>query len=194
MPPLFPPRSNRRVRRALIAFVIVLCGIPVVLMVWVRTPPVTGQDQGPAQPIPFDHRIHVTGLRLDCRYCHSGVERSAAAGLPSSETCVPCHNRVWRESSAFQWVRQSVSTRRPIPWVRVNRLPDFVFFNHAIHGKAGVGCETCHGQVSEMARGRQATPLTMAWCLDCHRDPGRVGRSLPAERIRAITTCTACHR
>jgi hypothetical protein len=214
MPALFSPQSNRRARRILFVAVAGLGAVPVALMVWVRMPPVTGQGRAPIQPIPFDHRIHAGGLRIDCRYCHSAVERSATAGLPSSETCVPCHSGVWREASAFQPVWQSLEKRRPIAWVRVNRLPDFVFFKHAVHLKGGIGCGACHGPVSRMGRMRQATPLTRAWCLDCHRDPQpfrrpadavtaidwrpSLGQPLPAplsaERIRAITTCTACHR
>lgn len=214
MPALFSPQSNRRVRQVLIVAVAALCALPVALMVWVRMAPVTGQGWAPAQPIPFDHRIHVTGLEIDCRYCHSAVERSATAGLPSIATCLPCHNRAWRETPIFQRVRESLVSQRPIAWVRVNRLPDFVFFNHAVHVKGGIGCEACHGAVEEMAPVRQAAPLTMAWCLDCHRDPEPFRRPvnavtamawrpspaqsrpapLPAERILAITSCTACHR
>jgi hypothetical protein len=214
VPALFSPQSNRRVRTLLVAAVAVLCGVPAALMVWVRSAPVTGQGQAPVQPMPFDHRIHVTGLRIDCRYCHSAVERSATAGLPPSESCLPCHSRLWREGSIFEPVRRSLARNRPIPWVRVNRLPDFVYFNHAIHVTGGIACEACHGPVEEMAPVRQSAPLTMSWCLDCHRDPEPFRRPadavtamswqpspvepkpapLPGERIRAITTCSACHR
>ncbi len=216
MPALFSPASNRIVRIALGLAAAALVTIPVALMVWVRLPPVTGQGSTPAQPVAFDHRIHVTGLRIDCRYCHSSVERAATAGMPSTSTCIPCHSQVWRDAPPFAPVRRSLATGRPIPWRRVNAVPDYVYFNHAIHVRTGVGCETCHGRVDRMARVKQAQPLTMRWCLDCHRAPERYVR--PVERITAMgwrpdrpqsvvgpelveryriarpTHCTACHR
>jgi hypothetical protein len=214
MAALFPPRSNRIARGVLVGAVLCLLLAPVGLMLWVRSPAVTGQGATAAQPVAFDHRIHVTGLQIDCRYCHTTVERAAAAGLPSSETCIPCHTALWQASSLFAPVRRSLATDRPIPWQRVNALPDFVFFNHAIHLKGGVACETCHGRVDRMARVRQAAPLTMGWCLDCHWNPEphrrsadavvamgwhpRPGLPRPAPlgtaRIAEITSCSACHR
>ncbi|HEY7634573.1 MAG TPA: cytochrome c3 family protein [Gemmatimonadales bacterium] len=191
-------------------------GVPALLMVWVRTPPVTGQHDAPRQPVEFSHQLHVKGFRIDCRYCHSTVERTASAGMPSSQTCIPCHNQVWRTGPLFAPVRRSLASGQPIPWVRVNRLPDFVFFNHAIHVSKGVGCETCHGRVDQMARVQQAAPLTMGWCLDCHRNPeprlrpvsqmttmGYRPPSLQAQldeqlartyHVQRLVTCTACHR
>jgi hypothetical protein len=214
MAALFSPRSNRIARRALGVATALLVGVPLALMVWVRTPAVTGQGRGAEQPIPFDHRIHVTGLRIDCRYCHNTAERGAAAGLPATTTCVSCHSALWLSGRLFTPVRRSLATGRPIPWRRVDRLPDFVFFNHAIHVKGGVGCESCHGRVDRMEQVRQAAPLTMGWCLDCHRNPepsrrpagaittmgwhasmGAAGPPpLSAARIEALTTCSACHR
>ncbi len=214
MATLFSPRSNRIARGALGAALLLVVAVPLALMLWVRTPAITEEGRSAIQPIPFDHRVHVRGLRIDCRYCHDEVERAATAGLPSTETCIPCHSTLWRASSIFTSVRQSVATHRPIPWQRVNRLPDFVFFNHAIHVKGGIACESCHGRVDQMGQVRQAAPLTMGWCLDCHRDPephrrpaeavvamgwhpepgGARPTPLGRERIRAITTCTACHR
>lgn len=187
MAALFPRSANRVARRVLLAVVAVVIGLPLALMAWVRTPPVTGQHRAPEQPIPFSHPIHVTGLRIDCRYCHYTVERAATAGMPSTETCVPCHSTAWREGPLFRPVRQSLATGRPLQWRRVNSLPDYVYFNHAIHLRGGVACASCHGQVERMQRVQQATPLTMGWCLDCHR------QSDPAVRAR-ITDCTACHR
>ena len=216
MPALFPRSSNRTIRNALAVVAAAAVGIPILLMAWVRTPPVTGQHSSPAQPIPFDHRIHVTGLRIDCRYCHSTVERAATAGIPATSVCVPCHSQVWRDGPAFAPVRQSLATGKPIQWQRVNALPDYVFFNHAIHVRKGVGCETCHGRVDRMARVEQATPLTMSWCLDCHRGPERYLRPVdqvttmgwkPARtqavvgpelalryQVTRLTHCSACHR
>jgi hypothetical protein len=179
-------------------------------------PPVTGQHSAPAQPVEFSHQIHVKDLRIDCRYCHSTVERTAVAGMPSSQTCLPCHNRAWRNGPLFAPVRQSLSNSKPIPWIRVNRLPDFVYFDHAIHVNKGVGCESCHGRVDQMTRIEQSAPLTMGWCLDCHRNPEprlrpiaqmttmgyRTPESQPelgaelsrAYHVRRPVTCTACHR
>jgi len=214
MAALFSPSSNRVARVALAGAALVAVGVPVALMVWVRTPAVTGQGRAAPQPIAFDHRIHVTGLHIDCRYCHFTVERAATAGIPSSETCLPCHTSLWRESEVFTPVRHSIATRRPIRWQRVNSLPDFVFFNHAIHVKGGIACESCHGRVDRMAQVRQAAPLTMGWCIGCHRNPephrrpagavvamgwrpgpgDRRPPPLGVARIREITSCSACHR
>lgn len=214
MAALYSPRANRIVRRVLGTGLALLVVIPVGLMIWVRTPAVTGQGRSARQPIPFDHRIHVTGLRIDCRYCHSTADRAATAGLPATATCVSCHSALWLSSRFFAPVRRSLGTNRPISWVRVNELPDFVFFNHAVHARGGVACESCHGRVDEMAQVRQAAPLTMGWCLDCHRDPEPHRRPveaitvmgwhpppgaarpapLAAARLDAITTCSACHR
>lgn len=214
MASLFTPRSTRVARQVLGGGLLLLVLLPVGLMIWVRSPAVTGEGAGAAQPVRFDHRLHVTGLRIDCRYCHATADRAASAGLPSTETCLPCHSTLWQRSSVFAPVRRSLATHRPIPWRRVNGLPDFVFFNHAIHLEGGVGCETCHGRVDRMAEVRQAAPLTMGWCLDCHRNPEprrrpqdalvAMGWHSPPDtprpaplgpaRISAITTCSACHR
>jgi hypothetical protein len=218
MAALFSPRSNVIARRLVVLAVLAVVGIPLLLMWWVRTPQVTGQGHTVVQPIPlFSHQIHVKGLQIDCRYCHYTVDRAAVAGMPSSATCLPGHSTVWRTGAIFAPVRASLATKRPIPWQRINRLPDYVFFNHAIHVNKGVGCETCHGRVDQMAQVRQAAPLTMGWCLDCHNQPERylrpveqittmgwhppqgtqldLGRDLKHEyHVRELTTCTACHR
>jgi len=216
MAALFPPSSNRTIRLVLGFGALALIAVPILLMLWVRTPPVTGQYSAPTQPVAFNHQLHVTGFRIDCRYCHNAVEQTASAGMPSTQICLPCHNQVWREGPYFAPVRQSLATGKPIQWVRVNGLPDYVFFNHAIHVSKGVGCETCHGRVDRMAKVEQAAPLTMAWCLDCHRNPEPhlrpvsemttmgyqppipqdvLGARLAREyHVRRLVNCTACHR
>lgn len=191
MPALFSRHSNRLTHRLLTTGGALLLGVPLLLYWWVRSPYVTGQGHSADQPIPlFSHQIHVTGLRIDCRYCHNTAERAAAAGMPSTQSCIPCHNAVWLESGIFAPVRRSLATGRPIPWERVNRLPDFVFFNHAVHVNRGIGCESCHGRVESMAQVHQTAPLTMKWCLDCHRNP-KAHSTIGVDRL---TTCTACHR
>ncbi len=138
-----------------------------------RSPYVTDEAIVVTQPVPFSHSHHVAGLGLDCRYCHTGVEKSAFAGLPPTETCMTCHSQVWTNAAMLAPVRESLASDMPIHWRRVNRLPDYVYFDHSIHIAKGVGCTTCHGAVDHMPLMRQAAPLTMEWCLDCHRDPAK---------------------
>lgn len=216
MPALFPRWTNTLARATLIAVVCTLVGVPVALMAWVRTPNATRQYEPVAQPIAFDHRIHVTGQHIDCRYCHFSVERSASAGIPPSSACVPCHSTVWMSSSSLRLVRESVASGRALRWNRVDALPGFVYFNHAIHVNKGIGCESCHGRVDRMAQVSQYAPLTMSWCVDCHRNPAAALRPLSAittmgytppipqrelgaqlmqtYHVRSLTNCTTCHR
>lgn len=186
------------------------------MMAWVRTPNVTRRYAPVKQPIPFDHRLHVTGFKIDCRYCHASVERSATAGIPPVSLCVPCHSGTWLRSPQLAPVQQSLAANRPVQWNRVDILPDFVYFNHAIHVAKGVGCESCHGRVDRMGQVYQAEPLTMNWCVSCHRDPAAylrpdsaitvmgwrppepqrvLGKRLVAAyRVRSLTNCSTCHR
>jgi hypothetical protein len=126
----------------------------------------------PTQPVPYSHKLHAGDLGIDCRYCHNNVERSAFAGVPSTETCMNCHSKVKTDSLKLLPVRESFATGNPIPWVRVHNLPDFVYFDHSAHLSAGVGCASCHGRVDQMVEVGQVEPLTMQWCTDCHRNPG----------------------
>jgi len=173
MAQLFPRWANSAVRALLIVGAALLAGIPVALLAWARSPSATGQYVAVEQPIPFSHPLHVTGLQIDCRYCHAGAERSAMAGLPPTRACVGCHTDLWVSSSIFEPVRHSLRTATPIPWRRVTAVPDFVFFNHAVHTRKGIACESCHGRVDLMEQVYQTAPLTMAWCLHCHREPER---------------------
>jgi hypothetical protein len=124
-----------------------------------------------AQPIPFSHEHHVAGLGIDCRYCHTGVEQSATAGIPPTATCYNCHKLIWKDSPMLQPVRDSYTTGVPIHWTKVHDLPDFAYFNHSIHVAKGVGCAECHGRVDQMVRMRSEHALQMRWCLECHRNP-----------------------
>jgi hypothetical protein len=216
MPALFSPRATRVARVVLVVAAALVVAVPAFAMGWVRTSWARGEHVRVVQPIAFDHRVHVTGLRIDCRYCHAGADRAAWAGLPSTRQCVACHTRLWRSSAPMAPVRRSLATGKPIPWRRVTQLPAFVYFDHAIHVRKGVGCESCHGRVDRMAEVRQVAPLTMSWCLDCHRDPAphlrpveqittmgwlasaspdSAGRVLAARyHVRRLTNCTTCHR
>jgi hypothetical protein len=123
------------------------------------------------QPVPFSHKHHVQDDGIDCRYCHTSVDKSAFAGLPPTETCMTCHSQIWSDSPLLAPVRESFRTGKPIHWERVNDLPDFVYFNHSIHIKKGVACEVCHGRVDEMPLTWRQNTLTMGWCINCHRHP-----------------------
>src|SRR5215217_2292341 len=216
--PLFPRWTNTVSRLSAAA----LLAIPAIaiggLMAYVRSPLVTNQFNPPEQPIEFDHRHHAGDEQIDCRYCHWTVENSPSAGIPSTTVCVSCHAQVWNKSPYLNEVRKAFFTDQPIPWVRVHNLPDFVYFNHSIHVNKGVGCVTCHGRVDEMGAVYQQAPLTMSWCLDCHRnpapnlrpaeaitsmtwkppegvDPVEYGKTLAAQYdVHSRTSCTTCHR
>jgi hypothetical protein len=124
------------------------------------------------QPVPFSHQHHVAGLGIDCRFCHSSVEQSSNAGLPATHVCMTCHSQLWTNASLLAPVRDSLAMNQPIVWHRVADVPDYVYFNHSIHIAKGVGCQSCHGPVAAMALTYKAKPLTMEFCLSCHRDPG----------------------
>jgi len=131
----------------------------------------TGQHVHLQQPVPFSHRHHAGELGIDCRYCHSSVEKSAFAGVPPTETCMTCHSQIWTNASMLEPVRASYRDDTSLAWQRVNALPDFVYFDHSIHVSQGIGCTSCHGQIAEMPLTERAGTLYMSWCLDCHREP-----------------------
>jgi hypothetical protein len=125
----------------------------------------------PAQPVAYSHKLHVGELGLDCRYCHASVEISPVANVPPTQTCMNCHHVVLRDSEQLAPIRESVASGRPVRWIRVHKLPEYAYFDHRVHVTAGVGCVTCHGRVDEMDKVTLVTPLSMSWCLDCHRNP-----------------------
>jgi hypothetical protein len=133
------------------------------------------------QPVPFSHDHHVAGLGIDCRYCHTSVEKSSFAGIPSTETCMNCHRQIWTNADMLEPVRASYRDNVPIEWTRVHDLPDFTYFNHSVHVAKGIGCVTCHGQVDRMPLMFQQASLQMEWCLSCHKDPAKNVR--PREEV-----------
>ena len=197
-----------------------LIGIPLIAamlgMVLVRSEYVTGQDRTPTQPVPFSHAHHTAEIGIDCRYCHIGVETSARAGIPPTSTCMTCHSQLWTEADMLAPVRETYVSGARLEWAPVNTLPDYVYFDHSIHVAKGVACTTCHGPVGDMKLMRQHAPLTMGWCLDCHRAPGpnlsprdALFSPIPAETATAdiaallaeyhvgdsgLTDCSVCHR
>ncbi len=167
-------RSTNTIARASIFGVLgLLVVVGLLADQWQRSPWWTMQNEARIQPVPFSHQHHVAGLGLDCRYCHTTVETSGFAGIPPTKTCMNCHSQLWTTQAMLAPIRESYRTGQSINWVRVNDLPDFVYFDHSIHIHKGVGCVTCHGQVDRMPLMLQAQSLQMEWCLDCHRSPDK---------------------
>lgn len=173
MPQIFTRHANGIARASIgvVILVVILSGVGVWAVWW--SPHMTRVDMALDQPVPFSHQHHVAALGIDCRYCHSTVEHSAMAGMPSTETCMTCHSQVWTEAPVLAAVRESWATGRPLRWNRVHDLPDFTFFNHGIHVQKGIGCSTCHGRVDRMPLVWKEQTLWMKWCMDCHENPAR---------------------
>ncbi|HEX4195996.1 MAG TPA: cytochrome c3 family protein [Caulobacteraceae bacterium] len=218
MAQLFGPGADVVVRVVLVAIVVTPFLIVGGLYVWSGSAYHTRAGETVEQPVPFSHAHHVGELGLDCRFCHASVETGRFAGMPATQVCMTCHSQVWTNAAMLAPVRDSLARDRPIAWVRVNNLPDYVYFDHSVHVAKGVPCQACHGEVADMPLTRQAAPLTMGWCLDCHRDPGPHLRPRAAEfdttwtdigdpakrgaaliaayhvKTAGLTDCSTCHR
>lgn len=214
--PLYPGWSNAAFRLVLTTLLLSLVAVPTSLIAWARTPYSTEASDPRRQPVLFDHRHHTRDDGIDCRYCHYAVDRSPYAGVPSTELCMNCHAQVWNQAPAVSLVRASFFSGKPIRWERVFNVPDFVFFNHAVHVHRNVGCVSCHGRIDLMGQVYMPEAMTMSWCIDCHREPENHLR--PAERITDMewsparpqleigleikaknhiappTNCSGCHR
>jgi hypothetical protein len=171
MAQVFPRSTNVISRVSIFGAVFFALGLLAVVYMVFRSPYVTRVAVVRDQPVPFSHQHHVQGLGIDCRYCHTSVETSGFAGIPPTETCMSCHSQIWSESPMLEPVRASMRTNEPIRWNRVHELPDYAYFNHAIHVQKGIGCSSCHGRVDLMPLTWKDQPLTMEWCLGCHREP-----------------------
>lgn len=220
MPQLFRPGANTLARLSLAAIVAVPGLALLIGGAVARSGMTTGEGRFVEQPVPFSHQHHAGELGIDCRYCHTGVERTAAAVVPPTHTCMTCHSQIWTNAAMLAPMRESMASGTPIAWNRVNRVPDYVYFDHHAHVNNGVPCAACHGDTRRMALTRQSGPMTMGWCLDCHRAPGdrivaadRRFEDAPYEnrtpadaaaahatiaRIarsgRRLTDCSTCHR
>ena len=188
----------------------------VFLFTYFGSPEFTDVGYRPEQPVDYSHKLHAGELGIDCRYCHTSVETSQEAMIPPTQTCMNCHSVVDAESEKLELVRDSWNQNKPIEWVRVHMLPDYAYFDHSIHLTAGVGCASCHGRVDQMEKVMQVEPLSMSWCLDCHRNPENhirpadqitnmdwepsdnhheiVSKYIKDRNISPPEDCTACHR
>ena len=178
---IFPRSSNAIARASLVIVAVLVAGAGWFLWELERTPYVTNAGVRKPQPVPFSHQHHVTGLGIDCRYCHTSVEVSSFAGIPPTKTCMNCHSQIWTNAAYLEPVRESYRSGKSIEWSRVNQVPNFVYFNHSIHINKGVGCNTCHGPVDKMPLMYQQETLQMEFCLTCHRAPENFLR--PREQV-----------
>jgi len=171
MAQLFRPSANNLAKFSLILGI----SAPVVLGLAVaaisRSSANTKVDVPKNQPVPFSHQHHAWELGIDCRYCHTSVEKSSYAGLPPTETCMSCHSQIWLNSPNLEPIRQSYETNTPIKWNLVKKVPEFVYFNHSINISRGINCNTCHGAIQQMNITMKGNSFQMAWCLQCHRAP-----------------------
>ncbi len=168
---------------------------------WVRSDSYWNVGKATAQPIPFRHDLHAGTLGIDCRYCHTAVERSASAGMPSAHTCMTCHSQIWKAATLLEPLRTSVALGQPIVWNSVHRLPDHARFHHGVHTANSIACSTCHGEVETMAQTVKTRTLSMGWCLECHRSHHKlqvepVGTKTQSHLATAplLTNCSTCHR
>lgn len=215
MAQIFKPSSNTYSKLVIFGSLLAVGGIGLVGYLLNTSPFNTGAYMARSQPVPFSHKHHNGELGIDCRYCHTSVEESAFAGIPPTQTCMNCHSQIWTEAPMLEPVRASFRTGQSLEWTRVHDLPDFVYFNHSIHIAKGIGCASCHGNVAAMNLTWSVAPLTMGWCLDCHRDPAAnvrpremvfdatwaaadqkvLGEKLVSEyHVQPRQDCSTCHR
>lgn len=211
MSDIFPKWTNRL--PMIIGVAAAVVGTTALAGVWYYfTPKYTRVGYQPKQPVAFSHDIHATQLGIDCRYCHNSVERSWFSNIPATTTCMNCHSLVVKDSPKLEPVRESYRTGKPIPWVQIHKVPDYVYFNHSVHVNRGISCVECHGPVNHMDEVKHAKPLSMAFCVECHRDPqsrirpnelvtqldwkGTVdGQKLVHDwKVQPGQSCSTCHR
>ena len=176
MPQIFHHSTNFISRMSIYGAVLIIGGLTYAFYAIAMSPWYTEQNVAREQPVPFSHRHHAGELGIDCRYCHTSVEKSAFAGLPPTQTCMSCHSQIWTNAGMLEPVRASYRDGVSLAWTRVNALPDFVYFDHSIHVNKGIGCTTCHGPIAEMPLTYRVGTLYMSWCLECHRQPEKYVR------------------
>jgi hypothetical protein len=222
MSDIFPKWTNRLPLMIIVG--VVLLGSAVTAGCWYYfTNKYTNVGYMPLQPVAFSHSIHADQLGVDCRYCHNAVEKLWFSNIPASSVCMNCHTVVLKDDPKLALVRESYATGKPIPWIQIHKLPDYVYFNHSVHVNRGISCVECHGQINKMDEVYQAKPLSMSFCLDCHRNPAAHLRPAdkitdldwkwsanPAEaaemqklngqkfahdwKVESLQNCSACHR
>ena len=180
------------------------------------SPQYTDVGYQPSQPVPYSHKLHAGELGLNCLYCHATVDRGPVAVVPPTQVCMNCHRTVKRDSPLLAPIRDSAASGRPVRWVRVHNLPGFACVVSTAREGAYLSCATCHGRIDQMETVAQSQPLSMSWCLDCHRNPDQylrpehevtnmdwspprdqaqaAARIKAAKKLRPPLDCTGCHR
>jgi len=215
--PVFTRRADQIMAAALVGLILTALSV-VGFTYYYAMPSYTRVGYAPTQPVAFSHKIHAGQLGMDCRYCHTHVEESPHSNVPTSQVCQSCHTQIKANSPLLAEVRQSWATGEAIEWERIHKVPEYVYFNHSIHVKRGVSCVSCHGKINEMTVVYHDQPLSMGWCLECHRNPenhlrpvgevynldwvpptGETQQNIGKElaelaRINAPQHCGGCHR
>lgn len=211
MPQIFPKWANQLAPKlgllAVVVGTVAMAGVTYYL-----TPKYTRVGYQPKQPVAFSHKIHNEQLGIDCRYCHNNVDGSWFSNIPAASTCMNCHSLILKDDPKLALVRESFATGKPIPWVQIHKVPDYVYFNHSVHVNRGISCVHCHGEINQMDEVQHAKPLSMSFCLDCHRAPdqkirpvdlvtqldwkGQVdGKQLVHDwKVQPGQSCSTCHR
>lgn len=215
MAQIFPKWSNYVPGAVLVA--VILMGAALTGFIWYYgSPEYTDVGYRPKQPVAYSHKLHAGDLGIDCRYCHTTVEFSSSANIPPTQTCMNCHTLIKPDSEKLMKIMESWTTGKPMEWVRVHMLPDYAYFDHSVHMTVGIGCYSCHGNVAEMEEVVQVEPLSMSWCLDCHRNPDEhlrplseitnmfwrpstdqlefAARVIKEKHISPPVDCSGCHR
>ena len=202
MPQIFSPRADIWLRQFAL-FVVLATAATVGATYYYASARFTRVGYQPDQPVSFSHKQHVGEIGLDCRYCHTQVENSPHATIPGAGICMNCHSLIKTTSPALSYIRDrwdrdplKADKLPPVEWKRIHRLPDYAYFNHAVHVNRGVDCANCHGKLNEMKVVREVQPLTMGWCLQCHREPElQLGTEVKEKlKLSPPETCQACHR
>lgn len=208
---IFPKWANQLALK--LGLAAVLGGSVALAGIWYYlTPKYSRVGYQPKQPVAFSHKVHSEQLGIDCRYCHNNVDKAWFSNIPAASTCMNCHSLILKDDPRLALVRESASTGKPIPWVQVHKVPDYVYFNHSVHVNRGISCVECHGQINQMDEVLHAKPLSMGFCLDCHRAPetkirpvdlvtqldwkGQVdGKKLVHDwNVKPGQSCSTCHR
>jgi len=176
--------------------------IPVLIFVMLLTAVATyfisrperdGVGYAPVQPIPFSHKLHAGQMGIDCKYCHTGVDQSRFANIPSVSTCMNCHSVAKKSSPEIVKLTEYHEKNEALPWKAVHKVPEYAYFSHVAHVSKGIECASCHGDVQNMEVVKQVNAFTMSNCLNCHRNAPSI-LTYVKDIQKGPDNCNTCHR